>query len=700
MRLRWDEATERFRDELRAWLDEHAPPEELRQSEPALSAAHYPSWARPWQNLLFAEGLLIPGLGPEYGGRDLGPVEQLIYYEEFTSRQIPRSTNWTGVSIIVPSIIDFGTPEQIERFALPALHAETSWCLGMSEPNAGSDLAGLQTKAVPHGDTFVVNGQKIWTSGAHHADWCLCFVRTDPTAPKHKGISCLLIDMKTPGIEVRPIEEITGGDVHDLNEVFFTDVEVPAANLLGPLHGGWPLTQGSLAHERAILWIENCFFVNDALDHLMGLVRDPRDGRRSEGPRRRRRQVHRRLGAPVHGVPRFRQVRCREGDARALDPEAVLERGLPADVPVRGGDGGSGSARHGRGHRAGRQPALHRQLEPLVAVVVRRHDPWRHERDPTQHRRRTGAGVAAPVTFTGRAGARRTEGVGIGDRPREASEATRERRNWIIGQVVVLAAVYLTYTRLRMLAEGARWLALRNAYDVMSVERRLGIFHEHAVQQVFIHHLTMMKAWNLYYGFVHFLVPLVAVAILLRGDRVRYRRFRNTFWFLCGLGLVGFVLYPLMPPRFMPASFGFVDSMNVIGGPFIKTQSASQVANAYAAMPSLHGGWSLWCACAIVPAVRSWWAKALVCLHPVIQLFAIVVTGNHFWIDAVVGWLCLAVAYGLARGVESWSASRAAARRSAEEAVAIDLRSALDDRAPDDLRLPGLVDREATARSG
>jgi alkylation response protein AidB-like acyl-CoA dehydrogenase len=274
VRLRWDEATERFRDELRAWLDEHAPPEELRQSEPALSAAHYPSWARPWQNLLFDEGLLIPGLGPEYGGRNLGPVEQLIYYEEFTSRQIPRSTNWTGVSIIVPSIIDFGTPEQIERFALPALHAETSWCLGMSEPNAGSDLAGLQTKAVPHGDTFVVNGQKIWTSGAHHADWCLCFVRTDPTAAKHKGISCLLIDMKTPGIEVRPIEEITGGDVHDLNEVFFTDVEVPAENLLGPLHGGWPLTQGSLAHERAILWIENCFFVNDALDHLMGLIRE------------------------------------------------------------------------------------------------------------------------------------------------------------------------------------------------------------------------------------------------------------------------------------------------------------------------------------------------------------------------------------------------------------------------------------------
>jgi hypothetical protein len=295
----------------------------------------------------------------------------------------------------------------------------------------------------------------------------------------------------------------------------------------------------------------------------------------------------------------------------------------------------------------------------------------------------------------GRAATRRTEGAQVAaDRlaggVSRTRAAVRERRTWIAGQVVLLAVVYLVYTRLRMLAEGASWLAARNAYDVIALERRLGIFHEHAVQQVFIHHLTVMKAWNVYYGFVHFLVPLVAITVLLRGDRVRYRRFRNTFWFLCGLGLVGFVLYPLMPPRFMPSSFGFVDSMNVIGGPFIKTQSATQVANAYAAMPSLHGGWSLWCACALIPALKSKWAKGLAAMHPVIQVFAIVITGNHYWIDAVVGWLCLAVAYGLSRGVESWSASRAAARRSAEEQREIDLRHAPDD----------LVEREATARSG
>jgi hypothetical protein len=295
------------------------------------------------------------------------------------------------------------------------------------------------------------------------------------------------------------------------------------------------------------------------------------------------------------------------------------------------------------------------------------------------------------VTFPGRVITRRTDGA---PERQAADAAARERRLWIVGQVVLLAVVYLTYTRLRMFAEGARWVAARNAYDVIAFERRIGLFHEKAVQDVFIHHLTLMKAWNVYYGFVHFLVPIVAITVLLRGDRTRYRRFRNTFWFLCGLGLVGFVMYPLMPPRFMPPTFGFVDSMNVIGGPGIKTQTASQVANAYAAMPSLHGGWSLWCACALVPVLKRRWAKALVCLHPVIQFFAIMVTGNHFWIDAVVGWLCLAVAYGLARGVESWSAMRAAARRSAEEAREIDLRHA-----PDDLR-PVLVEREATARSG
>src|SRR5207247_5473288 len=205
----------------------------------------------------FDAGWLVPGWPPELGGRNATPVQQMIYFEELSARQITRSANPQGLSIVTPSIVDHGTDEQKQRWAVPPLRAEITWCLGMSEPGAGSDLAGLSTRAELHDDHFVVNGQKVWTSGAHHADWCLCFVRTDPDAPKHKGISALVIDMKTPGITCRPLPELTEPDFADFNEVFFTDVVVPRENLLGELNGGWPITQGSLAHERAMLWVNH-----------------------------------------------------------------------------------------------------------------------------------------------------------------------------------------------------------------------------------------------------------------------------------------------------------------------------------------------------------------------------------------------------------------------------------------------------------
>ena len=140
----------------------------------------------------------MPGWPPEYGGRNATPVQQMVYFEELARLGVPRSCNPQGLSIITPSILDCGTEEQKARYALPTLRAEISWCLGMSEPNAGSDLAGLRTRAELHGDHFVVNGQKVWTSGAHHSDYCFCFVRTDPEAAKHAGISVLIIDMKHP----------------------------------------------------------------------------------------------------------------------------------------------------------------------------------------------------------------------------------------------------------------------------------------------------------------------------------------------------------------------------------------------------------------------------------------------------------------------------------------------------------------------
>jgi alkylation response protein AidB-like acyl-CoA dehydrogenase len=301
VRLRYGEAEEQFRSDLIAWLDEHAPAPEV-MNERKQSSADLPEWARRWQRTLFEDGWLVPGWPPELGGRDASAAEQMIYFEELSKRDIHRSLNPQGLGIVAPSIKDYGTPEQQERFLLPTLRAEIAWCLGMSEPGAGSDLASLSTRAVLDGDHFVVNGQKVWTSGAHHADWCLCFVRTDPDAPKHKGISALIIDMKTPGIECRPFPELSEPDYYDFNEVFFTDVVVTADALVGELHQGWPITQGSLAHERAMLWIDYAHAVDRGVRAMIDL------GDR-QGPD----------GIPLRDDPRFRdQVAGFYIDSQAL----------------------------------------------------------------------------------------------------------------------------------------------------------------------------------------------------------------------------------------------------------------------------------------------------------------------------------------------------------------------------------------------
>ena len=270
MRLGYDEVDEAFRAEFVAWLVEHAPSRSLLDIE-KLSSAWMPEWVREWQRKLFDHGWLVPGWAPEFGGRNATPAQQMIYFEELSRRRIPRTWNPQALGIIAPSIRDYGNDEQRERFMLPTLRAEISWCLGMSEPGSGSDLASLSTKAVLDGDHFVVTGQKVWTSGAQHSDWCLCFVRTDPTAPKHKGISALLIDMKSPGVECRPFPELSDSTYCDFNEVFFNAVRVPADQLLGELHRGWSITQGSLAHERSMLWIEYAYQLQDAVEGMYAL---------------------------------------------------------------------------------------------------------------------------------------------------------------------------------------------------------------------------------------------------------------------------------------------------------------------------------------------------------------------------------------------------------------------------------------------
>ncbi len=273
MRLRFDDATEAFRAELDAWLDENAPdPSEV--DELRSSSARIPEWARRWQRRMFDAGWLVPGNPPEYGGRDATLLEQFVHREELGRRRIDASFNPQGLGIIVPSILAFGTEEQKRRWARPILRAEITAALGMSEPDAGSDLAGLRTRAVLDGDRFVVNGQKVWTSGAHDADVILTFVRTDPDAPKHKGISVLLIETETPGVTRRPFGSLVGPDDVDFNEVFFDDVEVPAANLVGPLNEGWRVATGSLGFERAMLWLDYAERLDELIANGAGALRD------------------------------------------------------------------------------------------------------------------------------------------------------------------------------------------------------------------------------------------------------------------------------------------------------------------------------------------------------------------------------------------------------------------------------------------
>jgi alkylation response protein AidB-like acyl-CoA dehydrogenase len=281
VQLHHDAATETFRAELREWLEANHPTLEEMRAEPMTSSAHLTGWSRRWQRKLFDAGLLVPGWPPELGGRNLPPVQQLVYHEEMAKIPVWRTNNPQGLGIIAPSILDYGSEFLKRKYLVPTLRAEIAWCLGMSEPGAGSDLAALSTRAEVHDDHFAVSGQKIWTSGAHHADYCFCFVRTDPDAPKHRGISVLIIDMKAKGVTTRPLPDLNDREHTDFNEVFFDGVIVPRDHLVGALHQGWSISAGSLAHERGMMWLSSASQLDRTLERLFRLARETGpDGRR------------------------------------------------------------------------------------------------------------------------------------------------------------------------------------------------------------------------------------------------------------------------------------------------------------------------------------------------------------------------------------------------------------------------------------
>jgi alkylation response protein AidB-like acyl-CoA dehydrogenase len=239
-----------FRAEFAAWLKANLTPEVVAASEGGgLEGTETLEILRDWNRTMADAGWAAPAWPVEYGGRAATVAEQLAWLEEMAAVKAPGVINVIGVSNIAPAIMAVGTDEQRERYLAPMLRGDEVWSQGMSEPDAGSDLASLRTSAREDGDTFVINGQKTWNSLGRHADWCQLYVRTDPEAPKHKGISTFLVDMKTAGVEVRPLKTMAG----DLtfSELFFTDVVVPKANLLGNLNEGWKVAMTTLSYERA-----------------------------------------------------------------------------------------------------------------------------------------------------------------------------------------------------------------------------------------------------------------------------------------------------------------------------------------------------------------------------------------------------------------------------------------------------------------
>jgi alkylation response protein AidB-like acyl-CoA dehydrogenase len=238
-----DEAS--FRRDLRAWLAANAP----QESAPARGTPEAMAFSRAWHAKLFDAGYAGLSWPVEFGGRAAPPATQVIFEEELGRAGAPGLANHLGIFHVGPAIMQYGTHGQRERFLRPMLRADEIWCQGFSEPGAGSDLAALRTRAVLDGDEWIVNGQKVWTTWGQYADRCQLLVRTEPDAPKHKGITCLLADMRAPGIAVRPLKQMSGEA--EFNEVFFDDVRIPVADTLGARGEGWRVAMSTLASERA-----------------------------------------------------------------------------------------------------------------------------------------------------------------------------------------------------------------------------------------------------------------------------------------------------------------------------------------------------------------------------------------------------------------------------------------------------------------
>jgi alkylation response protein AidB-like acyl-CoA dehydrogenase len=252
---------EAFRDELRGWLGDNAPGKEPEGDEAGFE------FRRAWQRKLYDAGWAGLSWPKEYGGRGASLVEQAIFNEEIVRAQAPQMANVLGLAMGGPTVIAHGTDEQKERYLLPILSAEEIWCQGFSEPDSGSDLASVKTTAVRDGDDWLVTGQKVWTTLAHHSEWCMLVARTDLDVPKHKGLTYFLMDMDQDAVQIRPLRQITGES--EFNELFLEEARIPNENIVGGEGNGWKVAITTLMHERATLAFGLQVAVQIALRELM-----------------------------------------------------------------------------------------------------------------------------------------------------------------------------------------------------------------------------------------------------------------------------------------------------------------------------------------------------------------------------------------------------------------------------------------------
>jgi alkylation response protein AidB-like acyl-CoA dehydrogenase len=260
-----------FRDRVRAWLGANIPREWKSLGSTEVPRAEAYEAGRRWQRTLFENGFIGLTWPKEYGGQGLTFIEEMILHEEMALHKAPPILNVLGVGMAGPTIIAYGTEAQKKRYPAKILSCEEIWCQGYSEPNSGSDLASLQTRAVKDGDDYVINGQKVWTSLAHVADWMMLLARTDPNAPKHKGITYFLLDMHAPGVSVKPLKQITGDA--EFNEVFFDNVRVHESHVLGEVNNGWAVGLTTLMYERLALGFGLQVRLRIALESLIDMGR-------------------------------------------------------------------------------------------------------------------------------------------------------------------------------------------------------------------------------------------------------------------------------------------------------------------------------------------------------------------------------------------------------------------------------------------